>query len=37
MGSQYEDRYYCFLYNNTKNIKEELRRIHQEYEKHKEK
>ena len=37
MGSQYEDRYYCLLYNNTKNIKEELRRIHQEYEKHKEK
>jgi len=37
MGSQYEDRYYCFLYDDTKNIKEELRRIHQEYEKHKEK
>ena len=37
MGSQYEDRYYCFLYDNTKNIKEELRRIHQEYEENKEK
>ena len=36
-GESYEERYYCFLYNNTKNIKEELRRIHQEYEKHKEK
>lgn len=36
-GSQYEDRYYCFLYDNTKNIKEELRRIHQEYEENKEK
>lgn len=29
MGSQYEDRYYCFRYDNTKDIKEELRRIHQ--------
>lgn len=28
-GESYEERYYCFLYNNTKNIKEELRRIHQ--------
>lgn len=37
MGSQYEERYYCFLYDNTKNIKEELRRIHQEYEENKEK
>lgn len=36
MGSQYEARYYCFLYN-TKDIKEELRRIHQEYEENKEK
>ena len=37
MGSQYEDRYYCFRYDNTKDIKEELRRIHQEYEENKEK
>ena len=37
MGSQYEDRYYCFLYDNTKNIKEELRRIHQKNEENKEK
>ena len=39
MGSQYEDRYYCFLYDKTKDIdiKAELRRIYQEYEENKEK
>lgn len=37
MGSQYEDRYYCFRYDNTKDIKDELRRILQEYEENKEK
>lgn len=37
MGSQYEDRYYCFQYNNTKDIKGELRRILQEYGENKEK
>ena len=37
MGSQYEDRYYCFRYDKTKDIKDELRRIYQEYEGNKEK
>lgn len=37
MGSKYEDRYYCFQYDNTKDIKDELRRILQEYEENKEK